>query len=251
VVPGTLTSLDYALLVPQLHREARDVDKQGSSATKFAPALRLVGAKFLLTPSPVTRDVVVRQQSTVRSRVWIAERVEVMPCVDAQDVVAVRARTREVLARLTASGEPPVEAVVESAAPWPSDRSLERDDVPPASAQAEFCKIIRDDVTQLELSAVLQKPSLVVLADAYDPHWHARHSTTGEELPIVRTNRVLRGVWLPAGEHRIVFEYCPRTFYLGASLSGVAWLALVAGFATSLMRRLVVGRRKAAPIDPR
>jgi len=248
-VPGTVTSLDYAVLVPHLHREARDYDKLNANSVALSPALRLVGANFLIMPAPESREVVVRQLPAVQPRAWIAHHVDVMPPIDEQDVVAVRARTREVLERLGARDNRPIDAVVETAAPWPGVNLPERGDASHGTVQADSSVIVRDDVTRLELNVELQEPSLVVLADAYDPHWRARHATTGEELPIVRTNRVLRGVWLTAGEHRLVFEYQPRAFYFGAFVSGVAWLALVSGLGANVIRRYWVARKRAWSVD--
>lgn len=41
-------------------------------------------------------------------------------------------------------------------------------------------------------------------------------------VPIVRTSRILRGVWLPAGHHRLTMRYQPKTFLWGAWLNGAA-----------------------------
>jgi len=43
---------------------------------------------------------------------------------------------------------------------------------------------------------------------------------------ILRTNRIMRAVYLPTGRHRIVFSYRPTVFYVGTVLSVVGWLAL-------------------------
>ena len=39
--------------------------------------------------------------------------------------------------------------------------------------------------------------------------------------PILRTNRVMRGVVLPPGEHRLVYRYRPKSFYAGAIVSAM------------------------------
>jgi hypothetical protein len=55
--------------------------------------------------------------------------------------------------------------------------------------------------------------------------------------PILRTNRVLRGVWLPAGEHLVVFSYEPASFLCGAAISAGGWLILGAAAFVIWMNR--------------
>jgi hypothetical protein len=73
----------------------------------------------------------------------------------------------------------------------------------------------------------------VVLADQYYPGWKAY--VNGEEVKIYRTNGVLRGVVVPAGEHELVFSYRPYRLYVLMVLSGTVFLG--AGIAFVLKRR--------------
>ena len=47
------------------------------------------------------------------------------------------------------------------------------------------------------------------------------------ELPIVRTNYVLRGVLVPAGKHRIRMVFHPASYYAGQQVQGIAGVILV------------------------
>jgi hypothetical protein len=93
----------------------------------------------------------------------------------------------------------------------------------------------------VEIEAKLTTPGLVVLADQFYPGWTLEVSSPGgppQEAPILRTNRVMRGAWLPAGEHRLVYRYRPASFRWGAGISGAAWLVL-AGIAAAMAARRV------------
>ena len=49
----------------------------------------------------------------------------------------------------------------------------------------------------------------------------------GEEVEFVRVNYLLRGMQVPAGKHKIVFEYKPRSHYLGVRISFISSLILL------------------------
>jgi hypothetical protein len=89
------------------------------------------------------------------------------------------------------------------------------------------CRILTDEPQRIEIDVELARPGLLVLADLHDAGWQAKLQPHGvaESRPvaILRTNRVQRGVWLPAGRSRVTFTYAPRSFYLGAGISFFAW----------------------------
>ena len=85
---------------------------------------------------------------------------------------------------------------------------------------------------RVELDVALSAPGLVVLNQLYDPHWTvAIQSDTDDPrtAPVVRTNRIMQGVFLPAGRHHLVFCYVPRDLYAAGAVSLASWLALAAG----------------------
>jgi hypothetical protein len=88
----------------------------------------------------------------------------------------------------------------------------------------ESCTIERDDPLTVEVQATLTAPGLVVLADQFCPGWELTVETNGQSrtLPILRTNRVLRGAVLPTGEHRLIYRYRPKSFFAGAIISALA-----------------------------
>ncbi len=93
--------------------------------------------------------------------------------------------------------------------------------------------------SRVEIDAKLDAAGLVVLADIHDSGW--RLTLDGEPAPILRVNRLMRGAIVPAGKHRLVYTYWPRSVTLGAigTLAGLCLLGLV------LLRR-----PSAAPASP-
>jgi len=67
-------------------------------------------------------------------------------------------------------------------------------------------------------------PSFLVLSDVYYPGWGA----TIDEQPaqLFQTDFVLRGVFVPAGEHLVQFTYAPRSVYWGGLISASALVTL-------------------------
>jgi uncharacterized membrane protein YfhO len=80
---------------------------------------------------------------------------------------------------------------------------------------------------------------LLVLSDTWFPGWRA--TVDGQPAPIARANVAFRAVAVPPGRHRVVFEYAPASFRIGATISGAALLS-IAGW-TALAER----RRRSAP----
>src|SRR4030067_2017820 len=64
----------------------------------------------------------------------------------------------------------------------------------------------------------------LLVADVWYPRWVAWVDV--QPTRILRANYLFRAVEVPAGKHNVVFTYQPITFYLGAFVSGLAWLGV-------------------------
>jgi hypothetical protein len=197
-----------------------------ASAPKFAERVELSLANDAGWPE----NTAVWRMNRTLPRAWIVHEVETIPPLPFPlRIEAVDARTREVL---YPGGKPrdfTRQAVVETTDPLPSF-----DAGAPTSAAPESCRITTYEPTHVVIEAALAKPGLVVLSDAWFPGWEAtvRTQDAGADqsttrATIHRTNRVLRGVWLPAGKHTLEMRYRSATFIRGAAISGAAWAALV------------------------
>lgn len=79
------------------------------------------------------------------------------------------------------------------------------------------------------ISATLDAPGYLVLADSYFPGWTA--ADNGHEVPILRANGNFRAVFLTEGQHTVIFKYSPLSFLLGlfSSLSAAVVVLLGLG----------------------
>ncbi|MCR9133740.1 MAG: YfhO family protein [bacterium] len=105
--------------------------------------------------------------------------------------------------------------------------------VPDSAATVEFTSYTGSEMT-LEISR--STPGFLVLSEIYYPDgWVA--TLNDEEIPIYKTNYLLRGLQIPAGEHTLELDFRPPSFYTGVKLS---WASLI--FQISLALFLVARR---------
>src|SRR5262249_28252787 len=95
----------------------------------------------------------------------------------------------------------------------------------PVPGPTEIVAITWYEPQRVELAANLERPGLVVLADAYYPGWTL--TIDGAPAPIYRTNRMMRGAAGNPGRHRLVFTYHPEPFRIGAAISILGLVVLV------------------------
>lgn len=100
----------------------------------------------------------------------------------------------------------------------------------PVKDSAAYIKLVYNDNDIIEYKSSSKSPEFAVFSEVYyDAGWVA--TIDGKESPIIRTNYVLRGLQVPAGDHKIVFEFKPVSFYnsskaaIGAS--AIIWLLLL------------------------
>jgi hypothetical protein len=87
----------------------------------------------------------------------------------------------------------------------------------PAAPAADDVRRVSRRLSSLEVEAHLAAPGVLVVLEAFDPGWRA--TVDGAEAKVLRANGLFRAVRLPAGRHRVAFEYRPRSAALGAALT--------------------------------
>jgi hypothetical protein len=218
--------------------------------------LDVLGAEYLLLPNGFSYPGLERiaalnsgeepsatlwRNPTAFPRAWIVGRVELRPPLSSNDPAAAERRAADVL---FVNGQPRdlrTTAIVES------DRSLAPPLTGAYASGDQQCRVVVDQPERVELEVRLSAAGLVVLSDLYDPAWtvHLRASegAPARPAPMLRTNRIMRGVILPPGDHRLVFQYQPRALWVGMAISGASWLLVAIGGVIMLLARISHPRR--------
>jgi len=116
----------------------------------------------------------------------------------------------------------------------------------PIGAKADnSAKVVNYDIHEIQIEAKVQQPGLMVLSEIYYPAgWKAY--VDGRESKIYQTNYLLRSVFLPAGEHRVVFKFQPVSYPLGVWISRItlALLLLLAAYQLYVRRESWLRKRR-------
>lgn len=88
------------------------------------------------------------------------------------------------------------------------------------------------------VKAATTRNALLVLGEKYYKGWKAE--VDGRPAEIVPVNHILRGVYLPPGDHKVEFRFDPLPFKIGKYLT----LASFALFAGMLVREMLLRRKK-------
>ena len=249
---GSIKLLDYDSLL--LIAKSRSAPLDDKRRLPHAAALRLLGTEHLLLPessqpkfavpeSPVgasgwPEDTVLWRVQRTQPRAWIVHEVTTLPPLPRPaGLAATDARSGEVLFLDNKARDFRHVAVVETDQPlaeWSAPTVTAGDDA------EEPCRFTHYDPQRVVIETKLAQPGLLVLSDIWYPGWQATVTTAGQSrsVPIYQTNRVLRGVWLPAGKHQIEYRFQPQSFVRGAWISGVSWLLLgLLGIAASRVHK--------------
>ena len=83
-----------------------------------------------------------------------------------------------------------------------------------------------------------------LLTDAHYPGWEA--TLDGAPATIYAADGLFRGVFVPAGEHEVVFAFRPRSYRLGAIVSLLGLGVALAGVVMLMKRERDAERRRGA-----
>ena len=159
----------------------------------------------------------------------VIENMNVLPKAWFAESVKTLASEPEVLQRI--SGEFDAESVAFTSTPLSSNISR---DTTATVAVTDY------GPNQISIELSRSEPGFLVLGDIwYPPGWNA--TLNGEETNIIRTNYVLRGFEIPAGEHELILTLEPVWYLLGFWISSAGTFAL---FGTGIFGAVIYFRNE-------
>jgi hypothetical protein len=182
----------------------------------------------------LTRDVQVRRNRTAFPRAWVVHWAWLLHdgwLVHSMDS-SERISRETLMTRLRSADDLRTTAFVETDDLAELRLHLSGAGGPPDPT--ESVSVRYDSSTRVVIEARLDRPGIVVLADAFDPGW--RLTIDGHPAEILRTNLLMRGAAVPAGRHTLVSTYEPASVRMGAYAS-LAGLVALAGLALWAYRR--------------
>lgn len=89
----------------------------------------------------------------------------------------------------------------------------------------EAVRFISFQRNRIELEARTIQPRELVLCEMFEENWKA--TVNGEPVPVAPANHVFRAVQVPPGTSRVIFEYKPESFYVGANVTAISLIVLL------------------------
>jgi hypothetical protein len=92
---------------------------------------------------------------------------------------------------------------------------------------ADEVRITRYEAERVEVKVRAASEGYLLLGDTYYPGWEV--TVDGQRARLLRANLMFRAVHLPPGEHTVLFRYVPNSLRIGAIISLITALLVVAG----------------------
>lgn len=99
---------------------------------------------------------------------------------------------------------------------------------PKADGQYQPAEIISYQPNRVEIDLPQDASGWLFLSDVWYPDWQCR--VDGQPREVLRANYAFRAIRLEPGDRQVVFEYRPRSYFLGLRISQIAlavWIAVL------------------------
>jgi hypothetical protein len=182
-------------------------------------------ARLQFVPQSGAKDAASEFDKVYDDEVNIYENTKILPRASLFGAAEVQPDDR-VLARLKDPSFDPYEKVVLSA------ESVSAEDIAKlrpltetTAAPATRARIALYESQRVRIEADSSTPAVLMLNDTNFPGWRA--TVNGKPTPILQADYLFRGVLVPAGKSIVEFSYQPTSFRLGATISALAFVALL------------------------
>ncbi|MCL4419758.1 YfhO family protein, partial [Patescibacteria group bacterium] len=85
----------------------------------------------------------------------------------------------------------------------------------------------------------VKQPSagLLVISENYHPDWHGY--IDGKETPVYKVNYLWRGIFVPAGEHKVEFRFQPRVIMVARTISTLFMLGYLIAIGVMIVKPMI------------
>ena len=109
----------------------------------------------------------------------------------------------------------------------------------PVADSTASIRLVYNDNDEIKYQSSSKNNQFAVFSEIfYDRGWKA--TIDGQETPIIQTNYALRGLAIPAGNHTILFEFRPASYYnslkAAVGASAFVWLLLIGALSTAFRK---------------
>jgi hypothetical protein len=185
----------------------------------------LLGIRYIITRRPLpgtTLDTSKYLEAGVFRGTFVYENRTALPRFWLVHHVVTVGNLQQAIERIRDDFNPRVEAVVET------DRaSIPEVTAPPSTDERdnEAVAVRRYRRDQVEIQTHTQTSAFLVSSETFYPGWVA--SLDGGRTPIYVANAAFRGVWIPPGDHTVVFVFAPLIAWISALVSCASATGLV------------------------
>jgi hypothetical protein len=194
------------------------------SLNEIGPGKFRVHSRYELAPKPGVVNFSSLEQLTAQPKpdgsIALFELTNALPRAKLYTQWQVSTNNQETLAKL-ADENFDVQNTVLLSEPLSSTQSGPNTNAAPGTVQ-----ITSYAPKRIELKATAAAPSVLLVNDKYDPDWTLRVNGKGEKL--LRVNYLMRGIFLPPGEHMVTLRFQPPLKGLYVSVVGIV-LGLLLG----------------------
>ncbi len=187
------------------------------------PVINMLNTKYIIIPDSAGQQAIVQRNPDAMGSAWMVKSIRYVPNAAAE-------------MKALDYFDPSQDAIVQEAykakipfAPqWDSSATIRLDN---------------NDNDKLDYTFNARTNQFVVFSEVYYEHgWKA--FIDGKESPIVKTNYVLRGLAVPAGQHKIEFRFEPASYIMGRRITGISQVILLVLFAIGIYMEV---RKKKIP----
>jgi hypothetical protein len=97
--------------------------------------------------------------------------------------------------------------------------------LPTGSSTGGQIEVISYEPQKVEIQTKSASAALLFLSDNYYPGWEAY--VDGKPTEIMRADYTFRAIAVPAGQHRVVFSFKPKSFYWGLKISLISLVLFI------------------------